>query len=156
MVASPKGLEPEKDCASKGQQYRQKTDPSSRQRGRPTKTKPQVSNSSKYLVMSPHGARHQDLLTGRQSQCDFDFDSSVSAVQCSGMDRVGWWEWVIGVLQFSPCQLLLLEAGSWGTGIVREPRVRGTSSLGSRYQTTTGEGAADWRNFVRDVMNCKM
>jgi hypothetical protein len=31
---------PEKDCAGKGQQHIQKTDPSSRQRGRPTKTRP--------------------------------------------------------------------------------------------------------------------
>jgi hypothetical protein len=51
MVASPKGLEPEKDCAGKGQQHIKKTDPSSRQRGRPTKTR--LSNSNKYLVMIP-------------------------------------------------------------------------------------------------------
>jgi hypothetical protein len=38
--ASSKGLGPEKDCAGKGQQRIQKTDPSSRQRGRPTKTRP--------------------------------------------------------------------------------------------------------------------
>jgi hypothetical protein len=31
----------------------QMTDPSSRQRGRPTKTRPQLSNSNKLLVMSP-------------------------------------------------------------------------------------------------------
>jgi hypothetical protein len=35
-----KGLGPEKDCAGKGQQHIQKTDPSSRQRGRPTRTRP--------------------------------------------------------------------------------------------------------------------
>jgi hypothetical protein len=35
--------------------------------------------------------------------------------------------------------MLLLEAGSWGTGIVREPRERGTFAVGNRYQTTTGE-----------------
>jgi hypothetical protein len=40
MVASTKGLGPEKDCVGKIQQHIQKTDPSSRQRGRPTKTKP--------------------------------------------------------------------------------------------------------------------
>jgi hypothetical protein len=39
VVARTKGLGPEKDCASKGQQHVQKTDPSSRQRGRPTKNK---------------------------------------------------------------------------------------------------------------------
>jgi hypothetical protein len=31
---------PEKDCAGKGQQYIQKTDPTSRQRGSPTRTRP--------------------------------------------------------------------------------------------------------------------
>jgi hypothetical protein len=36
----PKGLGSEKDCAGEGQQHIQKKDPSSRQRGRPTKTKP--------------------------------------------------------------------------------------------------------------------
>jgi hypothetical protein len=39
MVASTKGLGREKDWAGKGQQHTQKTDPSSRQRGRPTKNK---------------------------------------------------------------------------------------------------------------------
>jgi hypothetical protein len=39
MVASPKGLGPDKDCSGTGQQHIQKTDPSSRQRGRPTKNK---------------------------------------------------------------------------------------------------------------------
>jgi hypothetical protein len=40
MVASPKGLGPEKGCADKGQQHTQKIGPSSRQRGRLTKTRP--------------------------------------------------------------------------------------------------------------------
>jgi hypothetical protein len=53
MVARSKGLGPEKDCAGEYQQHIQKTDPSSRQRGRPTKTKPKLSNNNKYLVMSP-------------------------------------------------------------------------------------------------------
>jgi hypothetical protein len=35
---------------------------------------------------------------------------------------------------FSLCERLLLEAGSCGTGTVREPRGRGTSAVGSRYQ----------------------
>jgi hypothetical protein len=39
MVASTKGLGPEKDCADKGQQHIQKTDLSFRQRGRSTKNK---------------------------------------------------------------------------------------------------------------------
>jgi hypothetical protein len=47
-------------------------------------------------------------------------------------------------LQFSRCELLLLEAGSWDTGIVQEPRVGRMSAIGSCYQTTTGEDTADW------------
>jgi hypothetical protein len=37
---SPMGLVPENDCAVEGQQQLQKTDPSSRQRERPTSTNP--------------------------------------------------------------------------------------------------------------------
>jgi hypothetical protein len=47
------------------------------------------------------------------------------------------------LLRFSPCELLLLEAGSSGTGTVREPRVRGRSAVRSRYQSTTDEDTAD-------------
>jgi hypothetical protein len=53
MVTSSKELEPEKDYAGECQQHIPKTDPSSRQRGRPTKTGPQLSESNKYLVMNP-------------------------------------------------------------------------------------------------------
>jgi hypothetical protein len=53
MVAKPLELGPENDCAGKDQQHIQKTYPSSRQRRRPTKTRPQLVNSNKYLVMSP-------------------------------------------------------------------------------------------------------
>jgi hypothetical protein len=53
MVASPKGLGPEKDCAGKGQQHIQKTDPFSRQTGRPKSTNPQLSDNNKDLVVSP-------------------------------------------------------------------------------------------------------
>jgi hypothetical protein len=38
---------------------------------------------------------------------------------------------------FSPCESLLLEAGSWGTGIVRESRLRRTFTVRSRYQATS-------------------
>jgi hypothetical protein len=51
MVSSPKGLGPEKDYAGKGQRHM--TDLSSRQRGRPTKSRPQLPKSNKHLVMSP-------------------------------------------------------------------------------------------------------
>jgi hypothetical protein len=53
MVTIPKGLGAERDYAGEGQQHIKKTDPSSCQRGRPTKTRPQLSESNKYLVMSP-------------------------------------------------------------------------------------------------------
>jgi hypothetical protein len=96
-------------------------------------------------------------LTDRQSQCmsNFDFESPVSAVHA-----VEWREllgegvtW--GLLRFSPCELLL-EAGSWGKGIVPEPRVRGMSAFESRYQATTYEVSADWENLVPIVVNCRM
>jgi hypothetical protein len=60
MVASTKGLGPEKVCPGKGQQHMEKTDPSSCQKGHPTKNKTifinvrqLLSYSNKYLVMSP-------------------------------------------------------------------------------------------------------
>jgi hypothetical protein len=48
-------------------------------------------------------------------------------------------EVVRGLLRFSRCELLLWESGSWGTGVVRKPRVREISAVGCRYQTTTAE-----------------
>jgi hypothetical protein len=50
------------------------TDPTSRQRGRSKKR--QDSNFEKKILWSKvrDWARHQDLLTDCQSQCDFDFD----------------------------------------------------------------------------------
>jgi hypothetical protein len=69
--------------------------------------------------------------------------------------EVNWWA-VKGLLQFGRCELLLWEAGSWGTEIAREPRVRGTSAVGSRYQITTGEDTADWKVLVRAVVNCRV
>jgi hypothetical protein len=42
--------------------------------------------------------------------------------------------------------MLLLEAASWGKGVVREPRVSGTSTVGSRYQAMT-EDTADWEDL---------
>jgi hypothetical protein len=71
MVASPKGLGLEKDCAGKGQQHVQKTDPSSRERGRPAKTRLYLSNSNEAQIGLDTKAC---WLTDRQSQCDFDSD----------------------------------------------------------------------------------
>jgi hypothetical protein len=58
MVTSPKGLWPKNDCAGEDHQHIQKTDPSSRQRGRP-----RIGLDTKTY-----------WLTDLQSQSDFDFD----------------------------------------------------------------------------------
>jgi hypothetical protein len=39
-------------------------------------------------------------------------------------------------------------------GIVQEPRVRGTSTVGNRYQTTTGDDTAERKDLVRAIVNC--
>jgi hypothetical protein len=46
MLMSPVGLEPEKDGAGDAQQKRKSTDPTSRQRGHPTSTNPQLSKNN--------------------------------------------------------------------------------------------------------------
>jgi hypothetical protein len=63
----------------------------------------------------------------------------------SRVEWVGWWvsELLRGLLRFSPGELLLLEAGSWGTGTFWEPRGRGTFAVGSHYQKA-GEDTAGW------------
>jgi hypothetical protein len=61
MAMSPAGLGPENDCSVEGQQQLQTTDPSSRQRGRPTSINPQLSDSNKNVVLAPDGC-----LTPRQ------------------------------------------------------------------------------------------
>jgi hypothetical protein len=50
-----------------------------------------------------------------------DLPISVQSVEWSG---ASWLvsEWVRGLLRLSPCELLLLETGSWGTATVRECR----------------------------------
>jgi hypothetical protein len=64
MVASTKGLGPEKDCAGRSQQHIQKTDPSSRQRGRPTRNKTvTVKKIINIWSRARDGTRYQDLLT---------------------------------------------------------------------------------------------
>jgi hypothetical protein len=100
-------------------------------------------------------------LTDRQSQCDFALTltwgsfSYRSAVEWSKL--VGKWvsEWV-RLRWFSPCELLLLEPGRWGTAIVQEPRVRGMPAVGSCYQTMTGEDIADWEDLVHAIVNCRV
>jgi hypothetical protein len=63
MVPSTKGFGPEKDCTGKGQQHIQKTDPSSRQRGRPPTQDRNRQTVINRWSWAPDGARHQDLLT---------------------------------------------------------------------------------------------
>jgi hypothetical protein len=91
-IEATQGLGPERDCAGKDQQHIHKTDPSSRQRGRPTKEKQDRNCQTAINIWPwvPDGARHQDYwLTDLQSQCDFDFDFWVeSTVWCE--DRT--WE----------------------------------------------------------------
>jgi hypothetical protein len=53
MVMSPPELRPENDCAGEDQQQLLTADPSSRKRGRPTSTTPQLSDSKKNLVLGP-------------------------------------------------------------------------------------------------------
>jgi hypothetical protein len=85
--------------------------------------------------------------------------SSVQLVSAVQLSTVKWSEFVErsvkGMVQFSHCELLPLEAGSWGTGIVWEPRVRETSAIGSRYQKTYGEDTADWKDLVHAAVNCR-
>jgi hypothetical protein len=67
MVASPKGLGPEKDCAGKGQQHIQKKDPPSRQRERP----PNVRAGEECSCPRPrdHRDRRHRALVCNNSQC---------------------------------------------------------------------------------------
>jgi hypothetical protein len=57
---------------------------------------------------------------------------------------------------FTPCELVLLEAGSGDTGIFREPRGRGKSSVRRRYQATTGEHTAGCEDLACAAVNCSV
>jgi hypothetical protein len=50
-------------------------------------------------------------------------------------------EWVRVLLWFSPCELLLWEAGSWSMGTVQEPWGWGMSAIRSHYQVTDEDTA---------------
>jgi hypothetical protein len=102
-------------CAGKGQQHIQKTDPSSRQRGRPTK---QDRNCQRIINICPWAPMGLDTktywLTDRQSQCDFDFDkSSVSTgfaeqiipilhILCYNVNLVSWTGVSLTTAKFKP------------------------------------------------------
>lgn len=62
-------------------------------------------------------------------------------------------EWERGLLRLSHCELLLLEADSWGKGAVWKPIRRGKSSVESRYQATPSEDTAR-EDLVRAVVDC--
>jgi hypothetical protein len=70
---------------------------------------------------------------------------STDRVQFSSVNAVQW----IGSSR------LLLDSGSWGTGIIREPRVKGTSVVGRRYQITTGEDAG-CKDLVRVIVKSRV
>jgi hypothetical protein len=57
---------------------------------------------------------------------------------------------------FSPCEPLLLEAGSWGTGIVREPRVRGTSAVEAVTRKRMVKTQQAGKSLVCALLNCRM
>jgi hypothetical protein len=81
----------------------------------------------------------------RSETTSLDRPSWVHLVQSSAVERFGWWvsELVRELLRFSLCELLLLEDSNWCKEIMLEPRVRGTTAFGSRYQATIGEDTAD-------------
>jgi hypothetical protein len=65
MVASPKGLGPEKDCASKGPAAaykKRQTCPLVRD-GAPQKQEHNCQRVINIWLLAPEGVRHQDLLT---------------------------------------------------------------------------------------------
>jgi hypothetical protein len=90
-----------------------------------------------------------------------DWPSSVQLMSATEMSWVKWSELVGKLVSYSEncschCELLLLRAGRWGTGILRESRVRGTSAVGSRYRATAGEDRRMKRLFARALLNCRV
>jgi hypothetical protein len=73
--------------------------------------------------------------------------TEISSVEYSGVKWVGE-QSVRGLLQFSHCGPLLLEAGSWGMGIVQEPRAMRMYAAGSRYQQMASEDCNRLRTLV--------
>jgi hypothetical protein len=69
------------------------TDPTSRQRGRPKKDYTVTLRKKKeiYGQNSQIWARHQDILTDHQSQCDFDFDFETLTLTSDRLLLVTWY-----------------------------------------------------------------
>jgi hypothetical protein len=83
----PTDSDPRKTAlASASSIYKRQTRPLVRE-GAPQKQDRNFLTVINIWSWAPDGARHQDLLTDRQSQCDFDLSlvSGVSAVQCSAV-----------------------------------------------------------------------
>jgi hypothetical protein len=123
-------------------------------------------NNEATDVASQRPSRHNGSTVGsnvfyvtRSEPVWLDRPSSVQLVSAVQLSRVEWSLLFGGqsfrrLLQFGRCELLLLGANSWGTGIVREPTVRRTSAVVTRYQVTTAEDTEDWKELVRAVVNC--
>jgi hypothetical protein len=105
-----------------------------------------------FSVRSSPMAAHATVDTATDERCFLCGLCQDVICRAVGVSVVEWselvGELVRGLLRFSPCELLLLEAGSWGRGQFGNTG-RGTSAVGSRYQTTTGEDTADWEDLVR-------
>jgi hypothetical protein len=123
-------------------------DPSSRQRGRPTETRPQISDSNIPTEVisgrkSHKGARYQDILTDWLTD-RLTVSRKVTSTSTSTypVDLIEWvhglWEseWGRRLLRYSRCELLLWETGSWGRKEFGNPEERETPTFGSRYQNT--------------------
>jgi hypothetical protein len=76
------------------------------------------------------------------------------------LDRPSWIQ-VVSSVQWSGESWLVSdlkdrrgEAADSGKGTFREPRGRGMSAVGSRYQATTSEDKADLEDLVRAAVMC--
>jgi hypothetical protein len=120
------------------------TDPSSRQRGRPTSTKPQLSDSNKNLVLRPTWRLTPWLTWSTDRRLYRDFD--LMWVQFS-MGAGSW-----GKYQLKP------EVGVWRWSEMvaslqgREPRSRGTSAVESHCQDRDWEHKSVCNSDLQSVV----
>jgi hypothetical protein len=81
--------------------------------------------------------------------------NSVNKWSAAEWSEVSWLvssQLVTGMVKFGHCELLLLEAGSWGMGIRQEPRV-GKISVGSPCLAVSGEDATHCKGLVCAIVN---
>jgi hypothetical protein len=101
------------------------------------KQRPLLGNIWVAITSKPQQTRTQQLHRNRETVFSVQF-----VPRCYKQNKlvIGVSQWVNqsarGLLRFSCCEPLLLEASSCGTETVRRPRRRGTSTVGSRYQAT--------------------